>query len=175
MDQTTDQIKLEIEEARERISEKTSQIGEKIRSTFDWRQQVADHPWAAVGMATAAGFFVGTMVAKALGGRRAYAEGYGESYTSPEARRQEGGESLKARAGGLTAALAGTVGPQLQEIGSTLGEQLKDLSNHLIAQGKEYMKERIDEWRGGMRRTGEAGSERSAQAGGSMGWQAPGS
>lgn len=81
MDATTDQIKREIEEARERISETTSQIGERIRATFDWRQQVAEHPWAAVGIATGAGFVIGAAIARGFGGASRAASSYGEQYT----------------------------------------------------------------------------------------------
>lgn len=219
MDQTADQIKREIEETRERISETTSEIGERIRSTFDWRQQVAEHPWAAVGMAAAAGFLLGAAGARAMRGAyetKRYGEGYGAGRAGreaepqapppgtagsewagmapgatgeaaaaeaaqarsaeemagararyvarPEAQREEGRPRASAGTvlGGLTAALT----PQLQEIGRNLAEQLKDLSNYLITQGKEFMKERVDEWRSTTRRRGV-----SEQPGGA-GWAA---
>ncbi|HEX7124776.1 MAG TPA: hypothetical protein VF406_03230 [Thermodesulfobacteriota bacterium] len=81
MDATTDQIKREIEEARERISENTSQLGERIRQTFDWRQQVGERPWAAVGIAAGAGFVLGAASRRLLGRGMRAASGYGEPYT----------------------------------------------------------------------------------------------
>lgn len=227
MDQTTDQIKREIEEARERISETTSEIGERIRSTFDWRQQVAEHPWAAVGLAAAAGFLLGAAGARTMRGggyeARRDGEGYGAGREpapevppgaagsewagtagaaaaeaagtaepsparpagettgprlrragEPEARGEEG--RTRPAAGTIVGALTSALTPQLEEIGRNLAEQLKDLSNYLIAQGKEFMKERVDEWRSATRRRGPseppgaggwaAGSTPGAPAGG---------
>lgn len=200
MDATTDQIKREIEEARERISETTSQLGERIRATFDWRQQVGEHPWAAAGLAAGTGFVLGAMAARAMsgGGRRAAAS-YGERYaydriakdvqaqssTSAFGLETAGGrESGAARerphngegvgrsgaVAGLIASLGAALQPQLQEIGRNLAEQLKDLSNHIIGQGKEAVKQKVDEWRSSSGQGGQAGGQ--GPSGGSRSWSA---
>lgn len=180
VDTTTDQIKREIEEARERISDTTSRIGERIRSTFDWRQQVAEHPWAAVGLVAGAGLVIGAAAAKTLRGGARAVPSYGEQHTDDRIAsdvesqssgmgdggsawlrggttaaagwmggRSKGGPGRSGAIAGLIASLGATFQPQLQEIGRNLAEQLKDLSNHLIGQGKETLKSKVDEWRSG--------------------------
>lgn len=187
----TNQIKREIEEARERISETTTQIGERIRSRFDWRQHVAEHPWAAVGVAIAAGFFVGAVTSRAFGlGYRRPGRGYDDQPTydrisrDVEARSEatSAGHSaalgerrtLTGRAagrfsragaatGGLMASMAAVLAPQLQEVGRSLADQLK-----------EYLRERADRWRGRGPRSGEAGRASGGRAGAGSGWPAAG-
>ena len=221
MDATTDQIKREIEEARERISEKTSELGERIRQTFDWRQQVGERPWAAVGIAAGAGFVLGAASRRLLGRGMRAAPGYGETYTydrigrdveaqapggdggdwlrgttipageaakEPSGRRQPGFEPRAERpregerqAGGLgrsgtmaglLASLGAALEPQLREVGRTLAEQLKDLSTHLIGQGKEAMKQKVDQWRSGAPQSGRGAAPPGGAEGGPESWSA---
>ncbi len=162
MDATTDQIKREIEEARERISEKTSQLGERIRQTFDWRQQVGEHPWAAVGIAAGAGFVLGAAGAKMLGRGMRAAPRYGEQYTydrigrdveaqapsdggetprepwrprQAEIERHEAAREAGQQPGGL--GRSGAMAGLLASLGAAIEPQLKEIGRNLAEQVKD--------------------------------------
>lgn len=58
---TADEIRQDIAERREAISETVSRLNDRIQRTFDWREYIADHPLAAVGVAVGAGLLVSGM------------------------------------------------------------------------------------------------------------------
>lgn len=65
-DAAADEIREDIEATRADLDEKIQQLTEKAHDAVDVRRHVARRPWVALGLATAAGFF--------LGGRRPAAQ-----------------------------------------------------------------------------------------------------
>lgn len=68
MDQRSDDIRQDIEETRASLDtklnlleEKANETTEKVKQAFDIKQQVQERPWAALGVAVAAGYVLGSM------------------------------------------------------------------------------------------------------------------
>src|SRR5687768_7338363 len=64
----TEHIRREIEETRASLDHKLDALGNKVREvqtrareTFDLNHQIAQHPWAFLGTAIAAGYLLGSM------------------------------------------------------------------------------------------------------------------
>ncbi|HMG35998.1 MAG TPA: hypothetical protein VKM94_18830 [Blastocatellia bacterium] len=55
-DRTADQIRRDIAARRESINAAVDQLNSRLERAMDWRAQVADHPFAALGAAAAVGF-----------------------------------------------------------------------------------------------------------------------
>lgn len=51
-------IRQDIAAKRESISETVDKLGERIQSTFDWHEYVAEYPAVALGLAAGAGFLI---------------------------------------------------------------------------------------------------------------------
>lgn len=72
MDQRTEPIKQDIDNIRDQMTEKIAAIEDKVKGqvndtvetvkqAFDVKQQVGDHPWAALGISLLAGYVLGTL------------------------------------------------------------------------------------------------------------------
>jgi hypothetical protein len=61
MGETPDEIKREIEQARERIGANLNQLEYRVRGALDWRTQFDRQPWVFVGAAFGLAFVVGWM------------------------------------------------------------------------------------------------------------------
>ena len=72
MDQRTEPIKQDIDNIRDQMTEKLAAIEGKVKGqvndtvdtvkqAFDIKQQVGDHPWAALGVSVLAGYVLGTL------------------------------------------------------------------------------------------------------------------
>jgi hypothetical protein len=68
----------------------------------------------------------------------------------------------------------GALRPQLEEIGRNLADEFKDLSNHFIGQGKELVKQKVDQWRTGPASGAEGARHTQAGRAGGTGYQAGG-
>jgi hypothetical protein len=62
IERSSDEIRSDIAARRESITQTVGQLGEKIHQTFDWKEQVARHPYACVGLAAGVGFFLGGLL-----------------------------------------------------------------------------------------------------------------
>jgi ElaB/YqjD/DUF883 family membrane-anchored ribosome-binding protein len=80
-ERSIDEIRRDIERRRDSITRTVDQMGRKVHDTFSWREQVADHPYVALGVAAGAGF----LLAKLLLRRR----------SSPERLAEELGSTLR--------------------------------------------------------------------------------
>lgn len=65
MGQTADQIKLEIEQARNRLGRNLNELEYRVKSETDWRVHYDRHPWMFLGAA-----FTGAMALSLMMGRR---------------------------------------------------------------------------------------------------------
>jgi hypothetical protein len=70
MGETPDEIKREIEQARERISSDLNQLEHRVKGALDWRAQFDRRPWAFVGGAFGAAFLIGWLTAPEPGRAR---------------------------------------------------------------------------------------------------------
>src|SRR5690349_12882221 len=72
MDQRTEPIRQDIDNIRDQMTEKIAAIEDKVKGqvndtvenvkqAFDIKQQVGDHPWAALGVSLLAGYVLGTL------------------------------------------------------------------------------------------------------------------
>ena len=61
MGQTPDDIKREIEQARERLGEDLNQLEYRVKSNLDWRAHFDRNPWMFVGGAFGAALLIGWM------------------------------------------------------------------------------------------------------------------
>jgi len=72
MDQRTEPIRQDIDHIRDQMTEKIAAIEDKVKGqvndtvenvkqAFDIKQQVGDHPWAALGVSLLAGYVLGTL------------------------------------------------------------------------------------------------------------------
>jgi len=72
MDQRTEPIRQDIDQIRDQMTEKFAAIEDKVKGqvndtvenvkqAFDIKQQVGDHPWAALGVSLLAGYVLGTL------------------------------------------------------------------------------------------------------------------
>jgi hypothetical protein len=61
MGETPDEIKREIEQARERIGANLNQLEYRVKEILDWRTQFDRRPWAFIGGAFGLAFLVGWM------------------------------------------------------------------------------------------------------------------
>jgi ElaB/YqjD/DUF883 family membrane-anchored ribosome-binding protein len=59
-----DEIRQNIEQTRNEITDTVDQLGEKLKETVDWKSYVSDHPFVAVGGAALVGFFLTRMLIK---------------------------------------------------------------------------------------------------------------
>ena len=64
MGQTPDDIKLEIEQARERLGADLNRLEYQVKHTLDWRTHFDRKPWAFVGAAFGAAFLIGWISAR---------------------------------------------------------------------------------------------------------------
>lgn len=86
MGQTADQLRQEVDQARdaatqkiEDIEEKVANAAEQVKEQFDWRHQVDDHPLTAVGVALVGGMVLGGLTG---GGDHRDHDGSSSSYSS---------------------------------------------------------------------------------------------
>jgi hypothetical protein len=86
MGQTADQLRDEVDQAREAatqkiedIEEKVTNAAEQVKEQFDWRRQVDNHPLTAVGAA-----LVGGMVLGGLTGGGDHHDGHDHGYSSSQ-------------------------------------------------------------------------------------------
>jgi hypothetical protein len=63
MGETPDEIKREIEEARERIGVGIDQLEHRVKDAIDWRSQFDRRPWAFLGGAFGIAFLIGWITA----------------------------------------------------------------------------------------------------------------
>jgi len=63
MGETPDDIKKDIEQARERLGANLNQLETRVKSTLDWRSHFDRNPWAFVGGAFGVAFLIGWMSA----------------------------------------------------------------------------------------------------------------
>jgi hypothetical protein len=63
MGETPDEIKREIEQARERIGAGLNQLEHRVQGALDWRAQFDRRPWAFVGGAFGLAFLIGWLAA----------------------------------------------------------------------------------------------------------------
>jgi len=61
MGETPDDIKKEIEQARERLGADLNQLEYSVKRTLDWKTQFDRKPWAFVGGAFGVAFLIGWM------------------------------------------------------------------------------------------------------------------
>jgi len=61
MGETPDDIKREIEGARQRLGANLNQLEARVKTSLDWRAQFDRNPWAWAGGAFAAAFLIGWM------------------------------------------------------------------------------------------------------------------
>jgi len=61
MDQSSEDIKQDIESTRAALDEKLNLLETKARQTIDLNHQISEHPWVALGAAIVAGYTLGTM------------------------------------------------------------------------------------------------------------------
>ena len=54
----SDQIKKHIEEKRDELGTHLNELEYRVKSTADWRTQVARHPWPALAIAFAGGMLL---------------------------------------------------------------------------------------------------------------------
>ncbi len=66
MGEKTDQIALEIEQARTELGSHLQELELKAKRTVDWRERFQERPWLMLGAAFAGGF----MLSRMFGGRR---------------------------------------------------------------------------------------------------------
>lgn len=57
-ERSAEEIRHDIAERREAITETVEKLNDRVQETLDWRSYVADHPLAALGLAAGAGFLV---------------------------------------------------------------------------------------------------------------------
>jgi len=62
MGETADDIKREIEQARERLGADLNQLEYRVKSTLDWRSHMDRNPLAFVGGAFGVAFLIGLMI-----------------------------------------------------------------------------------------------------------------
>jgi ElaB/YqjD/DUF883 family membrane-anchored ribosome-binding protein len=55
-ERSSEDIRQNIAEGKENISQKVDQIGERIKEKFDWREYVKDSPYLALGVAAGIGY-----------------------------------------------------------------------------------------------------------------------
>jgi len=61
VERTAEAIRQDIAARRDSISETVDRLGERIQGSLDWRQQVGNHPFAAIGIAAAAGVLLSSL------------------------------------------------------------------------------------------------------------------
>jgi len=57
-DRSIDEIKQNIEQTRNEITDTVDQLGERLKETMDWRSYVSEYPLVAVGGAALLGFYL---------------------------------------------------------------------------------------------------------------------
>jgi ElaB/YqjD/DUF883 family membrane-anchored ribosome-binding protein len=57
-ERTADEIRRDIAAKRETISDTVDRLGERLQQSLDWREFIANHPYAATGVAAGAGFLL---------------------------------------------------------------------------------------------------------------------
>jgi hypothetical protein len=58
LERSSEEIRQDIFEKLESLSKTVDQLGNRIHETFDWREQVARHPYVALGAAAGLGFLL---------------------------------------------------------------------------------------------------------------------
>jgi len=87
-DRSIEEIRRDIERRRDSITRTVDQVGQKVQETLSWREQVGDHPYAALSLAAGAGF----LLALAIRRRRTPSERLVEALADNV---EEIGESLR--------------------------------------------------------------------------------
>ena len=62
MDQTPDQLRQEVEQARGRLGQDLNQLEYSVRTLTEWRTYFRRHPWAIVGTLFAVGLVTGLAI-----------------------------------------------------------------------------------------------------------------
>jgi hypothetical protein len=62
MGQTSDDIRYDVERARERLGANLNELEYRIKSELDWRVQFRRHPWAFLGAAFGLAFLIGLAI-----------------------------------------------------------------------------------------------------------------
>ncbi|MCI0441510.1 MAG: DUF883 C-terminal domain-containing protein [Chloroflexi bacterium] len=57
-ERSSEEIRHAIAAQRDSISQTVDSLGERLHQTLDWREYVADHPYAALGVAAGLGFLI---------------------------------------------------------------------------------------------------------------------
>jgi ElaB/YqjD/DUF883 family membrane-anchored ribosome-binding protein len=145
MSEATEAIRQDIATIRESMTDKLEQIESKVRGTvdttaetvsrmFDLKQQVGDHPFTSVGLASLAGYLLGALGGSAPAAPAAPRPGEPMRYSSDRPAAQGGQPSGQGL--GLSGEIAHEFGDELQVIASaalaaalgmlrdTLGESL---------------------------------------------------
>ena len=73
MGERTDQIERHIHETRNELGENIDELQQKVKTTFDWRVQFQQRPWALIGAAFGGSLLVSMLIPKAgSSSRRSY-------------------------------------------------------------------------------------------------------
>lgn len=73
MGQRSEQIESEIQEERDRLRSNLDELGNRVRSVTDWRQQFRDHPALGLGLAFGAGLLLAGLLRPTARSPGAYA------------------------------------------------------------------------------------------------------
>jgi hypothetical protein len=141
MGQTADQLRDQVDEAREAatqkiedIEEKVSSAAEQVKQQFDWRHQVDNHPLAAIGAAFIGGMALGGMTG---GDGHDHEESHssGVRYQSVQHDRQHGGvgDAIRnaAKSSGFDDAMHHVADVAL----GSLGERIRAFADQTLAGG----------------------------------------
>lgn len=60
--ETAEQIRSKIEEKREELGQNLGSLEQRVKDVGDWRKQVSDHPFEALGVAFGAGMILAALI-----------------------------------------------------------------------------------------------------------------
>jgi len=142
MGETTDQLREQVDQARDDATDKIMQLerqvtdaADHVKEQFDWRRQVNDHPLAAVGAAFAGGAFLGSMTSG--GGQQqqhvSYPTPTGNGQSSSGSSAKAGGLGGLIRKAAKNAGLEAKIEAYAQDLFTSLGKRIGEMKDEAVA------------------------------------------
>jgi len=148
MGETTGQIAMHIDTAREDLGENLQELEQKVKSVTDWRQQFRNNPMMMVGLAFGGGVFLATLA----GGRRNRLAGMSSPATVP----------VTSESGSRAIVSRGVVNREMQQVLQTWDNIKSALVGVAASRLKSFLGESIPGFEEQLRKT-EGDSIRSFQ------------
>ncbi|HEU4388464.1 MAG TPA: DUF3618 domain-containing protein [Blastocatellia bacterium] len=95
---SADEIRQDIAANRESITRTVDKLGAKLHEKLDWREYVADHPAAALGLAAGVGFLVSRVFRRRLTPRERIVEALADTLEDATWRVRDGVQSITTNA-----------------------------------------------------------------------------